>query len=533
MRLRGRLATGLGAALSAVLLAAACTGGGDTGSPSPSQSAPTTSPTSASPSATPTGSADLPEPVARRAWQVNTGVAQLNAPDIVLVVSAYGLYRSQGHLVALLGLEFAGDVPANGSANILQLLAGPHPGREGPGGATDGLALVDPAAKKAYPVARTADGGCVCSVNPRVTVGKTSVLGAMFAAPPEDVRALDVVVPHFGVLPGVPISDSAPPSPTAGPSLDIISLQATPPPATAPVVDLVTPVANRDLSVTRETGRLILAADVLFAFDRADLTGKAKSRIAEAAGVLRKKARGTVRVNGYTDGKGSQSYNQRLSRRRAGAVRDALAERLHGSGLKLVPHGYGEKDPVAPNTVNGKDYPQGRKLNRRVEIRYHERPEPGPEPTAVGSPPVAQPSGVPTPGKPLATKKMRFFGQPVRVEVYGIARHGSLATLTFAFANLDDKAFGVRNRLARPSGGPENDVTGVYLADRKRGKVYLPARFKLGHGVQECACSYGYVFAMPGQTQYLYATYAAPPRSTARVDVHVPHVGTFKGIPIS
>ena len=113
--------------------------------------------------------------------------------------------------------------------------------------------------------------------------------------------------------------------------------------------------------------RVRLGADVLFAFDSARLTSEAAPTLAE----LRRRLATTstpVRIEGHTDGKGSDAYNDRLSLDRAQSVRDELVReglteaRLHATG-------FGKKSPVAPNTKpDGSDDPAGRRKNRRVEV---------------------------------------------------------------------------------------------------------------------------------------------------------------------
>src|SRR5437764_9544895 len=51
--------------------------------------------------------------------------------------------------------------------------------------------------------------------------------------------------------------------------------------------------------------RIELAADVLFDFDKADILPKAETVLGQVAGVLREKAKGDIRIEGHTDGKGS------------------------------------------------------------------------------------------------------------------------------------------------------------------------------------------------------------------------------------
>jgi outer membrane protein OmpA-like peptidoglycan-associated protein len=142
------------------------------------------------------------------------------------------------------------------------------------------------------------------------------------------------------------------------------------------VQDLVFPVEDvggqvQDLQVKESDTEITidLAADVLFDFDKANIKPAAAQALHQAASVIREKAKGTVRINGYTDAKGSDAYNLRLSDRRARAVKTWLVTREGLRGVTFVTHGYGEANPVAPNAKpDGSDDPEGRQKNRRVEI---------------------------------------------------------------------------------------------------------------------------------------------------------------------
>ena len=112
-----------------------------------------------------------------------------------------------------------------------------------------------------------------------------------------------------------------------------------------------------------------LAADILFDFDKATIKPKAQQALEQAASVIREKAKGTVRIDGYTDAKGSDAYNLRLSGRRARAVKDWLVTKEGLGNVTFVTHGYGEANPVAPNAKpDGSDDPEGRQKNRRGQI---------------------------------------------------------------------------------------------------------------------------------------------------------------------
>lgn len=142
----------------------------------------------------------------------------------------------------------------------------------------------------------------------------------------------------------------------------------------APILDLQVGTADLDGAVsTTRTGsiaRVTLDADVLFAFDRSDLSPTATGRLVGVADALLGST-GSITVDGYTDAKGDAGYNQVLSERRARAVADALGHRQPSVTGRLVARGHGAADPVAPNTKqDGSDDPAGRAANRRVTVTY-------------------------------------------------------------------------------------------------------------------------------------------------------------------
>ncbi len=105
---------------------------------------------------------------------------------------------------------------------------------------------------------------------------------------------------------------------------------------------------------------------VLFDFDKAQVRDDAGKVLDALATALQKVPSRAMEIRGHTDAKGSDSYNQDLSERRAQAVVAALRQR--GVAQDASARGYGESQPVASNEVDGRDNPGGRQLNRRVEI---------------------------------------------------------------------------------------------------------------------------------------------------------------------
>lgn len=114
--------------------------------------------------------------------------------------------------------------------------------------------------------------------------------------------------------------------------------------------------------------RISVVADALFDFDKATLRGDAEETLAAAGPQITAAGKGKVTVNGHTDAIGTDVYNDKLSEARARTVRDWLVDHDFiplGSEIK----GFGKRQPVAPNTyADGRDNPEGRQKNRRVEI---------------------------------------------------------------------------------------------------------------------------------------------------------------------
>ncbi|CAL9671187.1 Outer membrane porin F (plasmid) [Streptomyces sp. enrichment culture] len=128
-------------------------------------------------------------------------------------------------------------------------------------------------------------------------------------------------------------------------------------------------VGNRDGAERRtDTNTEVtyeLQAEVLFAKDSARLSDSARSRIAAIAREIERRAAMRVRVAGFTDNLGPSGHGDILSKQRAGAVRDVLADELPSKTVAFETLGFGERRPVASNATEA-----GRKKNRRVEISF-------------------------------------------------------------------------------------------------------------------------------------------------------------------
>ena len=69
-----------------------------------------------------------------------------------------------------------------------------------------GVQLIDPVGKKKYFAARDSEGKCVCSTFASLAKGARANHWAKFAAPPDDVERISIVIPHFSPMDDVPLS---------------------------------------------------------------------------------------------------------------------------------------------------------------------------------------------------------------------------------------------------------------------------------------------------------------------------------------
>ncbi|NQX87324.1 MAG: TolC family protein [Halioglobus sp.] len=121
--------------------------------------------------------------------------------------------------------------------------------------------------------------------------------------------------------------------------------------------------AGNDRYETRADGSIALEVNVQFQFDSATIASMFDSELGIAAQALKDNPGVTATVEGHTDSMGSERYNQRLSERRAEAVRAVLVERDGVNPAQVSAQGLGESRPVADNADAA-----GRAQNRRVEL---------------------------------------------------------------------------------------------------------------------------------------------------------------------
>jgi outer membrane protein OmpA-like peptidoglycan-associated protein len=132
----------------------------------------------------------------------------------------------------------------------------------------------------------------------------------------------------------------------------------------------VTRNVNKDLQMTRKPKTPIHIPNVRYQFDRSEI--EEDSKIVLDTTVLRLMENNPeliIEIMAHTDSKGTDSYNLKLSQKRA----ESVVKYLVGKGIapeRLKAQGYGETLPVAPNeNPDGSDNPEGRAKNRRTDFK--------------------------------------------------------------------------------------------------------------------------------------------------------------------
>ncbi|RZI84667.1 MAG: OmpA family protein [Rubrivivax sp.] len=149
---------------------------------------------------------------------------------------------------------------------------------------------------------------------------------------------------------GVQGCDGVPPPPAA-----VAAPEPAPAPQAAPAPAPVVPAAP-------QTEKVSFAADAFFDFDKAVLKPEGKAKLDDLTDKVKGLNLEVIIAVGHTDSKGTDAYNQKLSVKRAEAVKSYLATKGFEAS-RIYTEGKGEAQPVADNKSDA-----GRAKNRRVEI---------------------------------------------------------------------------------------------------------------------------------------------------------------------
>jgi len=160
---------------------------------------------------------------------------------------------------------------------------------------------------------------------------------------------------------------------------ELCGRDATGPPATAaadcdgalkPVAAAVAPAATpapatpapAPAPAPAVASKVTFSADAFFDFDKSVLKPEGKAKLDDLASKVKGINLEVVIAVGHTDSVGSDAYNQKLSVRRAEAVKAYLVSKGIEKN-RVYTEGKGEKQPIADNKTK-----EGRAKNRRVEI---------------------------------------------------------------------------------------------------------------------------------------------------------------------
>ncbi|GAB2822049.1 OmpA family protein [Comamonas piscis] len=149
---------------------------------------------------------------------------------------------------------------------------------------------------------------------------------------------------------------------TAAEGCDGALVKAAEAPAPAPAVTPAAPAPAPVAPPVASTQKITYAADAFFDFDKSVLKPEGKAKLDDVASKVKNINLEVIIAVGHTDSIGSDAYNQKLSVRRAEAVKAYLVSKGIDKS-RVYTEGKGEKQPVADNKTAA-----GRAKNRRVEI---------------------------------------------------------------------------------------------------------------------------------------------------------------------
>ena len=137
-------------------------------------------------------------------------------------------------------------------------------------------------------------------------------------------------------------------------------------PAATPAAPAATPAAKPAAPAAKPApaaaSKVTYAADAFFDFDKSVLKPEGKAKLDDLVSKVKSINLEVIIAVGHTDSVGTDAYNQKLSVRRAEAVKAYLVSKgIEKNGVYT--EGKGEKQPVADNKTK-----EGRAKNRRVEI---------------------------------------------------------------------------------------------------------------------------------------------------------------------
>lgn len=143
----------------------------------------------------------------------------------------------------------------------------------------------------------------------------------------------------------------------------------TPPPTKITAATVEKTMTELKAEKTKLGIKINLPEHILFDFDKYYVRATAKPTLTKINQLLTYYGKSDVVINGHTDSKGSDAYNEKLSQLRAAAVKYYFINMYKVPAKRLQTKGLGKNQPIAPNNkTDGSDNPEGRQKNRRVEV---------------------------------------------------------------------------------------------------------------------------------------------------------------------
>src|SRR6185503_5474707 len=157
---------------------------------------------------------------------------------------------------------------------------------------------------------------------------KTTLVSLSFQAPPDSVQRVDLMMRQFQPFEAVTI-DGMGGAATGGTA------------AAGTALGLEGALKELNAEVTAAEIKIDLAADVLFDFDKSTIKKEAEPSLRNLATVLKSNAGAAVTIEGHTDAKGADAYNQTLSEQRAASVKQWLVTNAQVNGASITTRGLG------------------------------------------------------------------------------------------------------------------------------------------------------------------------------------------------
>lgn len=371
---------------------------------------------------------------------------------------------------------------------------------------------------------------------------------------PKSLDRITVVTPTTaGEFTGVPVVDGTGPWQPTAPTPDLADHPQPGSQVSWPIRDQNGPawggsadlysLTEDEVKTTAKTSteeKVGLRTDVLFAFDQATLSPRAKAVLDQVAAQTRAEAdpaKPPILITGHTDGKGTHDYNMSLSQRRADAVLKELQTRL-GTGYQYKAAGKGETEPIAKE--GGADDEQARQKNRRVEISYQIKQRRTETSTATSRQAQETPGGTGTPapfhpdGRTVASRYARFGtnnDDRRRIDVKPFYRDGAYLVVVFDIANLGPQSGPAQTDGYWTSGASCNDFGAFSVTDPSTKTVYRGVR--IGKDGYECVDPGWVAFNTdPGTHNRGFFYVPAPPPTTTKVTFNAGPFGQIPDVPI-